>query len=122
MQSRACQYCGDFDHSSKFCEQAKHGHPTYDTNKSFSPGYVNRNVDKRGRPVTTFAGQEICAVACLLGQIQIWDLNVEYKQRQDAKLLCESDVLVPKLLLDSNNKDKVLRIATSFVSAQPQMT
>jgi hypothetical protein len=27
VQSRACNLCGNFDHSSKFCDRAKHGMP-----------------------------------------------------------------------------------------------
>ncbi|CAC5369876.1 unnamed protein product [Mytilus coruscus] len=40
--SRACAHCGEFDHTSKFCEKAKHGIPT------LSQGATPiRNIDKR---------------------------------------------------------------------------
>ncbi|CAG2229400.1 unnamed protein product [Mytilus edulis] len=55
VQSRACTHCGEFDHTSKFCEKAKHGNPT------LSQGATNiRNTDKRGRPVSSIAGAELC--------------------------------------------------------------
>ncbi|VDI44945.1 Hypothetical predicted protein [Mytilus galloprovincialis] len=55
VQSRACTHCGEFDHTSKFCEKAKHGNPT------LSQGATNiRNTDKRGRPVSNIAGAELC--------------------------------------------------------------
>ncbi|CAG2189577.1 unnamed protein product [Mytilus edulis] len=55
VQSRACAHCGEFDHTSKFCEKAKHGNPT------LSQGATNiRNTDKRGRPVSNIAGAELC--------------------------------------------------------------
>lgn len=63
VQSRACNFCGDFDHSSKFCDQAKHGFPSKaEFQKGLTPGppNLNRSFDKRGRPVTNVEGQEIC--------------------------------------------------------------
>ncbi|CAC5385360.1 unnamed protein product [Mytilus coruscus] len=55
FQSRACAHCGEFDHTSKFCEKAKHGIPT------LSQGATHiRNTDKRGRPVSNIARAELC--------------------------------------------------------------
>ena len=55
VQSRACTHWGEFDHTSKVCEKAKHGNPT------LSQGATNIcNTEKRGRLVSNIAGAELC--------------------------------------------------------------
>ena len=61
VQSRACNLCGNFDHSSKFCDRAKHGMPDAAPSTQTSNFLLGaRSTDKRGRPVTAVNGQEVC--------------------------------------------------------------
>ena len=77
VQSRVCNLCGNVDHSSKFCDRAKHGMPDATPSSRTSNFLVGaRSTDKRGRPVTTVSGQEVCN-----------NLNYNVCFRKDCKLL-----------------------------------
>jgi hypothetical protein len=77
VQSRACNLCGNFDHSSKFCDRAKHGMPDAAPSTQTSNFLLGaRSTDKRGRPVTAVNGQEVCN-----------NFNYNVCFRKDCKLL-----------------------------------
>ena len=77
VQSRVCNLCGNVDHSSKFCDRAKHGMPDAAPSSRTSNFLLGaRSTDKRGRPVTTVNGQEVCN-----------NLNYNVCFRKDCKLL-----------------------------------
>ena len=77
VQSRTCNLCGNFDHSSKFCDRTKHGIPDTAPSTQTSNFHLGaRSTDKRGRPVTTVNGQ---------GVFNNFNYNVCF--RKDCKLL-----------------------------------
>lgn len=66
-------------------------------------------------------GQRDWSSSCLLclgcddGSIQIWDLNVDYRLREDPKLICSENVLSVRGKKDASTK--IIRLATSFVGS-----
>jgi WD40 repeat protein len=53
-----------------------------------------------------FCRGDKCVVCCDDGSIQIWNLNVEFRQREDPKLVCTSNVL---------KGSKIASVAASFL-------
>lgn len=77
MQCRACNLCGNFDHTSKFCDRANQRMPEAALSTQTSNFVIGaRSTDKRGRPVTTVNGQDVCN-----------NFNYNICFRKDCKLL-----------------------------------
>ena len=121
MQSRACNLCGNVDHSSKFCDRAKHGMPEAAPSSRISNFLLGaRSTDKRGRPVTTVNGQKVSN-----------NLNYNVYFRKDCKLLhvciqCSSKTHGLKLCQSSRagtqtNTAMPNKIDTVAISKQPNV-
>jgi len=55
----------------------------------------------------------LLCLCCDDGSVQIWDLDVEYKQREDPKLLCSATSVLP--IENTRNTNNILCVAASFV-------
>ena len=59
VQSNTCEYCGDVDHTSKFCQTQRYFQP--DANKQqINNTNHSRTADKHGRAIQHYQGREIC--------------------------------------------------------------